>query len=186
VLAVVVTAVILAGCTDDPEADTDGTERTTKPEPEPTTTEDPNEAIKREISDAYDRWHTAERKLFEAPDPESPLIEQTYVDPLRSETVRNLQDAKDKGLTAPPRPGDVSKWAVTSIEIQSPTEVVLSDCYVNGGWTLDAAGQVVDDRVGTYEGTVRFIKGEDGDWRAADLTVTSRQEGVSGCAERFS
>jgi len=186
VLGVIVTAVAIAGCTDDdPKAGPDKTEKTTTTKPESTTTADPNEAIKREIVEAYDRLQKTERKLFEAPDPSSPLVDEMYAAPF-SETVRqNLATSKAKGLRSPPRPDDVSAWAVLKIEIRSPSEVLVSDCYLNGGWTLDASGQVVDDAVHTYEGTVLFVKGDDDRWRAGELEVKSKMEGRVGCAEQL-
>jgi hypothetical protein len=178
-----------SGCSDDdPKADSTTTEEslTTSTEPDSTTTADPVEMLKREIVEVHKQWRGDFRKLFANPDPSSPLIDQLFADgELKERSRMRLQEGKQEGMSSPPRPGDVSDWEVVEMQIESESSVVVTECYLDGAWTLDASGKVVDDEVISYLGKLRFVKGSDGRWRVSTIETISKDEGRVGCAEQL-
>jgi hypothetical protein len=185
-LLAVVIAFAWVGCSDDdPKADPPESSSTTTTSEPSTTTTDPTEAIGREAAEAYERWEGQVRRLYEQPDPQSRLLDELYTGSMRESARQYLEELKARGVTSPPRPGDVSKWKALNVEVRSPTEALVSYCYLDGRWTLDASGVVMDDKVATREGKVLFVKGEDGVWRSSSFEGGSRQEGVAGCAEQL-
>jgi hypothetical protein len=187
-LLIVVVAVAWVGCSDDdPETGrgpSKSTSTTTTSEPSTTTTES-TEEIGRDVAEAYDQWERTRRKLYEHPDPDSPLLDELYTSPAKETARQYLTELKAKGITSPPRPGDVSKWKALDVEVRSPTEAVVGYCYLDGRWILDASGVVTDDKVVTRQGRAVFMKGADGIWRNASFEGGTQQEGVVGCAEQL-
>ena len=184
-LLAVVIAFAWVGCSDDdPKADPPESSSTTTTSEPSTTTTDPTDAIGREVADVYVRWQGKVRDLFAKPDPESPLLDELYVEPLRDTARRRLAESKSIDRTSPPRPGDVSKWGVLEVEVRTSAEALVRYCYLDGGWTLNA-GVVTDDKVYTREDSLTFVRGEDNMWRASASEPGTRQEGVAGCAERL-
>lgn len=186
---VVAVTVSVAGCGRDADKTTSSTtvrESPTSTQVKPAATTDPTAELEDAVATAYDRWRGALRTLLEEPDPESALLDELYVEgPARDQIRDRLADAKAKGLTSPPRPDDVSQWAPLDVTVESRTEAVVVDCFVDGGWTIGPRGEVLDEAVYTYSSSIRFVNGEDGTWRAASVDRLSMEIGRVGCAEQL-
>jgi hypothetical protein len=178
-----------SGCSDDdPKADSTTTEEssTTSTEPDSTTTADPVEVLKREIVEVHKQWRGELRRMYEKPDPSSPLLDRLFADGERKELIReDLARSQAAGTSSPPRPDDQSAWTVTAMQIESDTNVLATECYLDGGWILDSSGKVIDDRIYSHVDRIRFVKGGDGIWRALDIERISKDEGRVGCAEQL-
>jgi hypothetical protein len=74
---------------------------------------------------------------------------------------------------------------MTEIEIRSDNEVIATECCLDGAWTLDASGQMIDDKLYCYLGRLQSLKAPDGVWRVSDIEKVSEAEGKVGCAEQL-
>jgi hypothetical protein len=183
---VVVVALAATGCSDDPPRESSLKDPTSSTTSEPSTTTTVSvEEFKAKFAEFYHDWKTKERRLFADPDPDSPLVDELYDGAFKDGARRLLADKKARGETSPPRPGDVTVYKALEVNVHSSTEVEVVFCNVDGGWVLNAAGEVIDDDVTTREGTLLYAKGEDGPWRATGVATRSFQEGKVGCGEQL-
>jgi hypothetical protein len=175
----VLAIVAVVACGDDDDGEETGTDPTAAETTttSPTTTElTPEE----EANAVYLEFvATVERLLTTSRDPNDTDLNRVAIDPVLSELKDNLTTMRTENhvVTIGPR----SSHTVTSVDLVSPSEAEVSDCYVGNDTTTDTDdGSVLDEGLST-----RSIKASlatvDGHWVVRDVTTLEIFSGETSC-----
>jgi hypothetical protein len=121
---------------------------------------------------SYEAYYEAASTFWDPPDPESPLVTEVLAEPRLSNVKSLLQEHKTRGAAF--RSNPMTHPEV--IEVRSPTELVILDCYepdiADGLYDLDTGERLPDEPA--VEPGQRNLRSavmvfEDGKWKSSDF-----------------
>jgi hypothetical protein len=129
-----------------------------------------------EMADAaiagYDAYYQAQAEFWDPPDPDSPLVDQVLTEPQRSFIVGLLDQHQTQGVALRGQPTTHPEI----IEVQSPTELVVLDCFEPalgfGLYDLETGERIPGDtpvRDGQRNLRSAVMVLEDDLWKVSDL-----------------
>lgn len=181
-LALAVAALALASCSDEDDGAVANDSSTTSTTRRSTTTStDPEDALKAEVTAAYEAASRAFIDAAAIPDPNFPALVATHVGPMleqRRGVLAGLQ-ADGRVIRYPPN----SQYRIEVTDVEMDGEVARLDvCVVDDGETVVAAtGEVIAGGLGTVEARAAMRR-IDGTWRLAERAQEGEWEGIAGCA----
>ncbi len=120
----------------------------------------------------YEAYYVAEAEFWDPPDPDHSLINEVLADPQLSFVVGVLQEHKERGVALRGQP----RTHPEVIEVRSPTEFVILDCYEpspdSGLYDLDSGDRLSDPppvREGQRNLRSAVMVFEDEKWKVSDL-----------------
>jgi hypothetical protein len=157
-------------------AKTTTTSTTTSTTAPTTTTTSPEDAVR----EAYVGYWAMVDRLLAAPDANDPEPAQRALDPLLSSLVDQLATKASQGHRITVPEGNTYSHRIDSVSA-SPDNASLTECFVDGRVEFGPNGEIVDGKTVTKRAraTLKLIASS---WKVADITVTERSDGVSGCA----
>jgi len=134
---------------------------------------------------AFDSYLSAlkafDHALSDPPDPNDPLLSQTMVDPMLTQTSKLAGEWRGFGQAERFPPNSVSRITLISSSVDGST-ATLEACSVDDGIVYEpASGKILNDKVTTAhdKATLTLV---DGTWKLATREQVEKWEGVAGCA----
>jgi hypothetical protein len=141
----------------------------------PTTTEDPKAAVEA----AYLAYWAMLDRVAAVPDASDSELAQRIAEPALSDIVEQLRIRNANGQHTEVRAPELDRHEVRAVAIEGGAAIV-TDCFVDGRVVVDAAGQVVDDKVVTKALRATF-ESSSGSWKVATIETVDQQDGVGSC-----
>jgi hypothetical protein len=174
-LLALVAAVGLAGCSSDPEVNSEpgavpsttaGADSGTSTTAAPTSRED---AVVAGYRAHWEAWYAA----AQIPDPDLPALAATmtatHLERTRAELARMRNAGERIKSDAGVLPIDIRQSRV--VQFQSDTAAVLSDCYVDNTVRYDAAGKAIGGTEPTFFSATATVVLAEGTWKVASLQL---------------
>lgn len=121
---------------------------------------------------AYEAYYDAEAEFWDPPDPGHPLLVEVLAEPRLSNVIGLLREHEARGVALRGQPTTHPEV----IEVRSPTEVVIRDCYEPdpdyGVYDLETGERLADEpevQEGQRNLRSAVMVFEDGKWKSSDF-----------------
>lgn len=173
-LLAVVAVVGLAGCSSDPEVNSEADAPSTTAATDSATSTTAastsrDDAVVAGYRAHWEAWYAA----AQIPDPQLPVIAATMTGSLLESTRREVGELRSKGERVKGDPGvppiDIRQARV--VQFQSDTTAILTDCYLDNTVRYDAAGQPIGVTEPTFFSARATVVFAEGTWKVASLQL---------------
>jgi hypothetical protein len=171
---VLILALTVASCSDDPEPPTTASPPTSKAT---STTKAPTP--EEEVRAVMEAWAEASIRLRLDPDPEDPALATYLTGRMLEEQRRKFAGLKERGEFGHQPEPSVTAVRIESIEIRD-REATIVNCDVDDLQLMSPAGEILNDRIVSVRFSIGAVR-EDGAWKLATATPIEAWENRSQC-----